>query len=108
MPQITIRGIQADKICKISSDMLNELTEIIGCPRDYFTIDCLNVTSVYDNEITQTFPFISVGWFDRGQDIQDKVAKAITKHIKSLGIEDVEIAFTVFEKNKYYSNGEHY
>jgi len=108
MPQLKIRGIEAEKIKRISKDLVNDLTEIVGCPRDYFTIECYNTTSIFDGEIVDTYPFIEVAWFDRGQEIQDKVAKTITKYIQTLDIESLDIAFTIFEENRYYENGEHF
>lgn len=88
--------------------MIDDLKDVIGCPRDYFTIECINTTSIFDGEIVETFPFIEVAWFDRGQKTQDEAAKVITKHINNLGVKEFEIAFTIFKENNYYSNGEHY
>ncbi len=43
------------------------------------------------------------------QKIQDTVAKIITNNIReNLNIENMDLAFTVFEKEKYYENGEHF
>lgn len=108
MPQLKVRGIEPQKICKISKALVDELTEIVGCPRDYFTIECINTTSILDGEIVDTFPFIEVSWFDRGQEVQDNVAQVITKFIHELDIDEIEIAFTLFKENKYYSNGVHF
>ncbi|AGK54058.1 hypothetical protein B1NLA3E_11530 [Bacillus sp. 1NLA3E] len=61
------------------------------------------------NEIeVSSFPFIEVKWFDRGQEIQDQFANIITKHIHSLDIPEVEVAFTVFPETAYYLNGKHF
>lgn len=108
MPQLKIRGIEAEKVCKISKELIDELTEIVGCSRDYFTIECIKTTSIFDGEIVTTYPFIEVAWFDRGQDVQDKVAKVLTKYINILGVQDLDIAFTIFTENRYYENGEHF
>ncbi len=38
-----------------------------------------------------------------------QVAKIITDNIReNLNIESMDLAFTVFEKEKYYENGEHF
>ncbi|SHJ77042.1 DUF1904 domain-containing protein [Paramaledivibacter caminithermalis] len=108
MPQIKIRGIGAEKIRSISKELVDELTQIVGCPRDYFTIECIETTSIFDGEVVETYPFIEVVWFDREQDIQDKVAKTLTKYVNQLGVKDLDIAFTLFQKNRYYENGEHF
>ena len=55
------------------------------------------------------YPFVEVAWFDRGQEVQDMVAKIITDNIReNLNVESMDLAFTVFEKEKYYENGEHF
>lgn len=108
MPQLKIRGIGQDKIKEISKDLVDELTEIVGCPRDYFTLECINTTSIYDGEVVSTYPFIEVAWFDRGQEVRDKVAKAITRYVNEQGVKELDIAFTVFKENCYYENGEHF
>ncbi|EQI28056.1 hypothetical protein QOS_2566, partial [Clostridioides difficile Y184] len=47
--------------------------------------------------------------FDRGQEVQDIVARIITDSIRNnLDVESMDLAFTVFEKEKYYENGEHF
>lgn len=108
MPQLKIRGIETEKIRKISKELIDDLTKIIGCPRDYFTIECISTTSIFDGEIVTTYPFVEVAWFDRGQEVQDRVAKIITKYANLIGVQDLDMTFTVFEKNRYYENGEHF
>lgn len=108
MPQLKVRGIDAEKLKKISKELIDELTEIVGCPRDYFTIECISTTSIFDGELVKTYPFIEVAWFDRGQEVQDRVADTITKYANKIGVQDLDMTFTVFEKNRYYENGKHF
>lgn len=105
MPQFLIKGMKVEEVQIISTEMLNELEEIIGCPRDYFRIECVNSTLIKDGVILAGCPLVQVNWFDRGQEIQDKVAVSLTQHIKKAGYEQVEIFFIVLERNKYYENG---
>ena len=108
MPQISIRGIQSKKVTSISKEMINELQGIIDCPRDYFTIEVIDSVFIMDGVITEGYPFVEVSWFDRGQEVQDKVAKSITRFIHNLGYKNVDVIFKVFEENKYYENGQHF
>ncbi|SHJ92193.1 DUF1904 domain-containing protein [Tepidibacter formicigenes] len=109
MPQIKIRGIKAQVVCKISEEMVDKLVDIVKCPRDYFEIECIQSVAIRDGKIAPVYPFIEVAWFDRGQEIQDKVAKVITDSIReNLDVESLDLAFTTFEKEKYYENGEHF
>jgi hypothetical protein len=108
MPQIKIRGIDFNDVCKISQQMVNQLEKIVGCSRNDFTIECLQSTYVMNGKIVKGYPFIEVAWFDRGQNVQDRVAQSITKLVQQVGYPDVDVIFTVLDKNKYYENGEHF
>ncbi len=78
MPQIKIRGVKTEKTLDISKDLVDELHKIIDRPRDYITIELIHSTFIANGQITEGYPYVEVGWFDRGQEIQDKVAKSIT------------------------------
>ncbi|WP_042277148.1 DUF1904 domain-containing protein [[Clostridium] dakarense] len=109
MPQIKIRGIHENEILKISENMIDNLVEAVKCPRDYFEIECIKSVAIRDGKIAEVYPFVEIAWFDRGQEVQDTVAKIITDSIRNnLSVENMDLAFTVFEKEKYYENGEHF
>lgn len=108
MPQIIIRGVELEKIKAISTDLLTDLHQTIGCPVEDLTLECSPSTFVKNGSLAKGYPFVEVGWFDRGQTIQDQVAKEITAHIQRAGYPNVDIMFTTFEKNKYYENGQHF
>lgn len=108
MPQIKIRGIKPEKICTISTPMIDQLEKIIGCPKEYFTIECISSTFIKDGKLDDGYPFVEVVWFDRGQDVQDNVAKIITNFVHNSGYQNVDIFFTVLQENLYYENGEHF
>lgn len=108
MPALRLKSIDSNKALKISKDLIDELQEIIQCPRDYFSIEVVQSLFIMDGEFVEGLPVIDVFWFDRGQEIQDKVAKIITKHINSIGYDSVDVIFNVLEKSRYYENGEHF
>lgn len=108
MPQIKLRGVKTEKIMDISKNLIDELHEIIECPKDYLTIEVIHSTFISDGEVIDGYPYVEVGWFDRGQEIQDKVAVSITKLLQKVGYESVDIMFTTFKKESYYENGEHF
>jgi len=109
MPQIKIRGIHENDICKISEKMIYELVEAVKCPRDYFEIECIKSVAIRNGQLAEVYPFVEVAWFDRGQEVQDIVANIITDSIRNnLDVESMDLAFTVFEKEKYYENGAHF
>lgn len=107
MPQFLIKGMKVEEVQKISTQMVDELEEIIGCPRDYFRIELVDSILIRDGDIVAGCPLVQVNWFDRGQEVQDKVALSITNNIQDAGYEQVEIFFIVLERDKYYENGTH-
>ena len=107
MPQIKVRGINENDICKISEKMIDELVEAVKCPRDYFEIECIKSVAIRNGKIADVYPFVEVAWFDRGQEVQDKVAKAITSHFKK-DRECLDVVFQGLEHKNYYENGEHF
>jgi hypothetical protein len=108
MPQLKVRGVELIRLCEMSKPMIDELEEVLKCPRNYFTIESINSTFIMDGEIAMNYPVVEIDWFDRGQEIQDKVAKIVTNYIHKAGYESVDIIFTVLQEKKYYENGEHF
>ncbi|NBD23968.1 DUF1904 family protein [Paenibacillus glycinis] len=106
MPQLTIRGVNITEVMKISGALVDELARICRCSKDNFTLDCLTTTTILDGAIVPTFPFVEVAWFDRGRETQDNVANAITNHLLTTGIPEVEVAFKVYRETHYYANGQ--
>lgn len=107
MPMLKIKGISQEEVMRESKQLIDSLVEIIECPRDYFTIELVENTFIMDGVIAVPPTIIEVAWFDRGQDVQDKVAKTITKHFKKdRGCLDV--VFKALEHSCYYENGEHF
>jgi len=108
MPQLKIRGVEVEKICSFSKNLIDELEEIIDCPRSYFTIEHMPSTFIADGKVIGGYPFVEVSWFDRGQEVQDKTAAAITKAVQDAGYENVDVIFTALQTKDYYENGSHF
>lgn len=107
MPALKLKSIDPKKAITISKILIDELQETIKCPRDYFTIELIQSKFIIDGGYVEGPQVVEISWFDRGQETQDKVAKIITKHINSIGYENVDIIFHILEKSRYYENGEH-
>lgn len=108
MPALRLKSIDANKALTISKELVDELQELIQCPRNYFSIELGQSSFVFDGEFVEGPQMVDVFWFNRGQEIQDKAAKIITKYIKSVGYENVDIIFYDLEAKNYYENGEHF
>lgn len=108
MPQIRIKGIQKEDIIKIESQITQSICEITKCPKDYVEIELIDSVRVRDGKITMSAPFIGIYWFERTKEQTDNVAKALTKIVKEIGIQSIDIVFILYEKHLYYENGEHF
>ncbi|WP_313339687.1 DUF1904 family protein [Sedimentibacter sp.] len=108
MPALRLKAIDGKKALTISKQLIDELQELIQCPRDYFSIELVQSKFIMDGKFVGGSQMVDVLWFDRGQDIQDKAAKIITKHINSIGYKSVDVIFHSLEHSKYYENGEHF
>lgn len=108
MPHLLVRGIKAEQMALISQPLAEELAAICECGTDNFTIECLQTTGVFAGKIVDSHPFIEVAWFERGQETRDRFAQTVTKHVLSLDIPEVEVAFVTYQKESYYANGEHF
>src|SRR4051794_2724618 len=108
MPQLIFKGITVEKVKKISTPLVMELANLCQCETDNFTLEIIQSTFVFNQNEVEGFPFIEVKWFDRGQEIQDQFAGIITKHLQSIGISELEVAFSIFLESAYYLNGKNF
>ncbi|NOV01404.1 DUF1904 family protein [Paenibacillus planticolens] len=105
MPRLTFRGLSVEQVCEISESLVDQLAAICGCDIDNFTLECVQHAAVFGGKIVTAYPFVEVAWFERGDEIRDAVAKAITTDVLGLGLPEVEVAFTTYSRDAYYSNG---
>ncbi|WP_160723577.1 DUF1904 family protein [Bacillus sp. USDA818B3_A] len=105
MPQLIFKGITVEQVKTISTSLVEELADLCECETDNFSLEIIHSTFVFNKDEVQSFPFIEVKWFDRGQEIQDQFAAIITKHLHSIDIPELEVAFSVFLESAYYYNG---
>lgn len=107
MPMLKFRGIDAQEIKKESKILIDKLTVAIDCPRDYFTLEVIDNKFIFDGEFTAPPTIVEVSWFDRGQEVQDKVAQIITEHFKK-DRDCLDVFFNKLNTNEYYENGTHF
>ncbi|USD60972.1 DUF1904 domain-containing protein [Vibrio sp. SCSIO 43140] len=110
MPHLRFRALEQEMVKTLSSPLVDELLPLMDCPREDFTIEHISSTFFFDAQQSYAYPFVEVLWFDRGQEVKDKVASVITNQVRSvLGKErDVAVIFVALEPNSYYDNGNHY
>lgn len=108
MPALKFKGIEVEKLCFVSKKLVDELEELLQCPRSYFTLEVAQSIFVKDGELVKGSPVVEVAWFDRGQETQDEAAKIITKYVNVMEYKEVDVIFLNLEKSRYYENGEHF
>ncbi|MFL0267114.1 DUF1904 family protein [Candidatus Clostridium radicumherbarum] len=108
MPALKFKAINTEKLRRISKELIDELEDLLQCPRSYFSLEIPQVLFIMDGEYVAGSPVVEVAWFDRGQEVQDKAAQIITKYVNTMGYKDVDVIFTKLKENRYYENGEHF
>lgn len=110
MPHFRFRAVEPQTVQALSKPLTDELQPLIDSPREDFTFEYIYTTFFSEGEVSTAYPFVEVLWFDRGQQVQDKVAEAITQQVRGIVGEDIDVAviFTVLSPKAYYDNGEHY
>jgi len=108
MPQLRFHAFSVETVQALSLPLAAELSTLTGVPSEYFTLECLHSTFVSGGQAIAGEPFIEVYCFDRGTEMFDKMAEAITRHVHNVGIPEVDVAFILMERRRYYENGEHF
>jgi len=108
MPIIRFSSIKAGDVKVFSRALVDDLQKVTGSPREYFTLEVVSSVYITDGIEVEGPPIVEVGWFDRGQELQDMAAKAITQHVQSAGYPNVDVIFTIFREASYYENGNHF
>lgn len=108
MPLLRFKSVDQQKLIKISTELIDDLVEIVGSPRDYFSLEHIDATFIMDGAVVKTNPLVEVAWFARTQEVQDKVAQCITKHLIKAGYLSVDVYFVKLKRERYYENGEHF
>lgn len=109
MPHLLFRGVPAEQLQAVTPALADKLAAICECGTDNFTMACLHTTSVFGSQgqaNEAAFAFIEVGWFERGQQVRNSFAQAVTESVRRLGISEIEIVFHAYREDSYYINGE--
>ncbi len=110
MPHFRLRAVEPQTVQALSKTLTDELQPLMDCSRQDFTFEYIYTTFFSEGEVSTAYPFVEVLWCDRGQAVQDKVAKTITQQVRGIVGEDIDVAviFTSLTPHAYYDNGDHY
>ena len=108
MPHLKIRGVEKQLIVNNSEEMIDTLSKIIKCERDWLTLEHTNTEYIFDGKISRDgYAFVEVYWFEREKEIKKAVAEYLTKTIKMLNNnKDCCIIFFPLKEENYCDNGE--
>ena len=106
-----IDEVQAEKLKNVivenSKEIIDKLTKIIGCDRNWFTIEHQNTEYIFDGKIVDGYTFVELYWFARDEKIKKEVADFLTKFIKKINNnKDCCIIFFTLTGDNYCDNGE--
>ncbi|WP_276355551.1 DUF1904 family protein [Cohnella caldifontis] len=105
MPHLTFRGVSVEQVKAISVTLAAELAELCRCPREDILLEVSHTTAVVQGETAVSYPFVEAAWFDRGEEIRDRFAEIVDRHLRQAGIAESEIAFRIYRQDHYYING---
>lgn len=108
MPQMRVRGIELNGLCKISDELIDLVTETAGVDEKYVKIEYFPAQMIRKGTVVESYPNIDIFWFPRTQELRDKVAQAITDFLQGKGYEFVQVTFTEHEGYTFFENAKHY
>lgn len=107
MPHLKIRGIEKKLIIENSKEIVDKLTDIVGCERSWFTIEHQETEYIFDGKLIEGYIFVEVYWFPREEKVKKKLADYLTKIMKRIsGNKDCCIIFFELSGDNYCDNGE--
>lgn len=112
MPMFKISHMKFEEVNDLAHGLTSSLASILDCPNDWIYFTNINSDSrlICASKPCHDTVFIYVEWFDRGQEIKDKIAKIITEEIKQHHPtkDFITVIFKNLEPNDYFENGIHY
>ncbi|MBV7314536.1 DUF1904 family protein [Shewanella sp. NIFS-20-20] len=111
MPHFRCRAMTPAQVQALSTPLVDALAELMNSPRAHFTIEHIPATFFVDGQVSPAYPFVEVLYFDRGQEVQNDIAKRVTQLVRDAMAkpeQDVAVIFTTLTPSDYYDNGAHY
>ena len=94
MPQITIKGLNDKQMRAISTPLIPKLAEAIGCPEDWLILELAHSSFYAGGEQVPGFPIVEVSWFDRTDEVRERVAEILRDTVMGEGYPLVQVIFT--------------
>lgn len=102
MPQITIKGLTDKQMRAISTPLIPKLAEAIGCPEDWLILELAHSSFYAGGEQVPGFPIVEVSWFDRTDEVRERVAEILRDTVIGEGYPLVQVIFTTLYQERFY------
>lgn len=110
MPHLRVRGLSFDELESVADILIESMAEITDTPNSHFTLEYQPTTYLVMGGASPAYPFFDILWFDRGDEIKQKVASMIEELFRPLvdSGQDITVLFHDIKGKDYYENGEHF
>ena len=102
MPQITVKGLTDKQMRAISTPLIPKLAEAIGCPEDWLILELAHSSFYAGGEQVPGFPIVEVSWFDRPDEVRERVAEILRDTVMGKGYPLVQVIFTTLVEERFY------
>ncbi len=101
MPNIIFNNLEEKNVKKISKEITKELSDVVGSPEDWFTFT-YQPSQVFIKGESDKIVFVTVNWFKRSKEVQDKVADIIQNSVINITSGEVAVVFQHLDEDNYY------
>lgn len=106
MPHLKVRGMDKKALIENSKEIIDGLTKIIKCDRNWFTIEHIDTEYIFDGKIVDGYTFVELFWFERTPEVKAMVGEFLTRMIKKInGNKDCCVIFFPLRGEDYCDNG---
>lgn len=105
MPQLIFKAVKPEQVQQLSQTLPEKLSELVGCPADWFTFEATHSTYYAGGAQTPLYPLVEIQQFPRSPQIQREMAELIAADLKALGYPQAEIYFIPLDPEAYYEFG---
>ena len=107
MPHLKVRGMDKKALIENSKEIIDGLTKIIKCDRNWFTIEHIDTEYIFDGKIVDGYTFVELFWFEITPEVKAMVGEFLTRMIKKInGNTDCCVIFFPLRGEDYCDNGE--
>ena len=102
MPQITVKGLTEAQMKKLSTPLMRDLAEAIGCPEDWLIFELAESRFYAGGEQVPGFPIVEVAWFDRPGRGPGTGGRPDPDAVLGEGYPLVQVIFTTLTPDRFY------